>query len=86
MVWKDWPQEQPPMFVHYGVNKGYPMHRIITIPVQIVFGILLIVLLVCHFHAAMCCLFFIGIIFLGSIFGSKPKKRRTATGNSNPQS
>lgn len=84
MAWKGWPQVLQPMSVHYGVNKGSLMHRIITIPVQIVLGILLMVLLVCHFYAAMFWLFLIGIIFLGSVLGTTPKKRRTTTGNSNP--
>ena len=79
MALKGLPQAPLPMSGHYGENEGIAgMHRIITIPLQIAFGLLLMVLLILHFNMAMCWLFFIGLILLGSIFGTKPTKRRTA--------
>lgn len=64
---------------HYGENEGNAdMRRIITIPLQIILGLLLMALLILHFNMAMFWLFFIGLVLLGSIFGTKPAKRRTA--------
>lgn len=67
------------MFGHYGENEGNAdMRRIITIPLQIIFGLLLIALLILHFNMAIFWLFFIGLGLLNSIFGTKPTKRQTA--------
>ncbi|MGN0918358.1 MAG: hypothetical protein ACI4NO_04340 [Oxalobacter sp.] len=64
---------------HYGENeRNADMRRIITLPLQIVLGLLLMALLILHFNMAMFWLFFIGLVLLGSIFGAKPAKRRTA--------
>ncbi len=57
------------------------MRRIITIPVQTIFGILLMALLAFHASIAMLWLFFIGLVLIGSIFGTKSEKRRTVDSN-----
>ena len=62
------------------------MPRLITIPIQIILGLLLMVFLVLHFNIAMFWLFFIGLVLLGSIFGAKPAKRRTMQDNSHTSS
>ena len=58
------------------------MHRIITIPLQIIIGITLMAWLVLHFNIALVWLLFMGIVLCGSIIGSAPKKSRTAQDDS----
>ena len=62
------------------------MSRLVAIPVQIIIGLLLMTFLILHFNIAMFWLFFIGLVLLGSIFGTKPVKRRTLQDGSHPPS
>ena len=74
------------MSAHYGENKGIPvMSRLIAIPIQTIIGLLLMGLIAIHFSMAVFWLFFIGLVLLGSIFGTKPAKRQTMQ-DSNPPS
>ena len=83
-VLKAWLRALPPMSAHYGENKGIPvMSRLIAIPIQTIIGLLLMGLIAIHFSMAVFWLFFIGLVLLGSIFGTKPAKRRTMQ-DSNP--
>ena len=81
---KAWLRALPPMSAHYGENKGIPvMSRLIAIPIKTIIGLLLMGLIAIHFSMAVFWLFFIGLVLLGSIFGTKPAKRRTMQ-DSNP--
>ena len=77
MVLKASLQAPPPMSAHSGENKGTPaMLHIITLPIQIIIGLLLMAFLVLHFNMAMFWLFFFSLVLLGSVFGTKPTKRQ----------
>lgn len=63
------------------------MHRIITIPIQIILGLALMIWLALHFNIALVWLLFLGLVLCGSIIGSTPKQRRTAqTQDESPES